>query len=376
MRVLQVFGEPLSFGGQEAFVMNMYECIDKSKIQFDFFTPYYCDNAEMKKRINILGGNVYTGNKEFNTKKRKIYYISELRKFLKDNKYEIIHINSGSTFSLAYGSKIAKRNGVKRVIVHSHSQGIINFKHRIISRLSRKKYKKYTDVYIACSEEAAMGKFPKDIVREKRYMIIKNGINLDKYRFNKQIRKKYRNELNYTSEDFVVGHVGRMEKEKNHFFILDVFKQLLKNEPKARLLLIGTGSLKASIKSKIQEDKIQDKVTILENRSDVNNILQAMDVFILPSLYEGLPIATIEAQATGMKVYVSENITDATKVTDNLIKFELSKGSEYWANQILCNYLHNYVRDDLTMQINQKGWDAQESAKKLEKIYISKGGKI
>ena len=126
MKILQIFGEPIANGGEESFVMNMYECIDKKRLQFDLFTPYYCENVNTKKKIESYGGKVIVRNKRFNSKLRKLYFMRELKKFLDTNKYDVVHINSGSTIMLASGARIAKKSGVKKVIVHSHCASKIN----------------------------------------------------------------------------------------------------------------------------------------------------------------------------------------------------------------------------------------------------------
>ena len=369
VRVLQIFGEPISFGGQESFVMNMYETIDKNKIQFDFFTPFYCNNENMKNRIEKMGGNIYISGNKFETPRRKLYFIRELNNILKKYKYDIVHINSGSTFVLAYGSKIAKKNHVKKVIVHSHCNGVMNFKHKIIKLLSKNKFKKYTDVYLACSDDAAKWKFSKDIINSKKYIVIKNGIQIDKFVFDKNIRGESRKKLGFNDDNFVIGHVGRMEYEKNHLFILNVFKEILKKDNKAKLLLVGGGSLENNIISRIDELGINDSVKVLKSSNDISVQLQAIDIFIFPSLYEGLGMALIEAQSSGLQVFVSENIPEDAHITDNFIRLNLSDKPEYWADEILKR--KKYERKNMKEKIQESGFDAKEASKRLEKIYLN-----
>lgn len=369
MRVLQVFGEPLSFGGQEAFIMNIYEAIDKSKIQFDFFTPYYCNNNNMKKKIEMLGGSVYACNRKFESKKRKKYFVNELETFLSKQKYDIVHINSCSTFALAYGAKIAKQYNAIKVIVHSHSKGLLSLKYLVVKLLSNNKLKKYADVYLACSDEAARWKFPGQIINEKKYSVIKNGINVEKYLFNNEIRREYRRKFGIDDRTFVLGHIGRMELEKNHFFVIDVFSKLKNKNDDSKLILIGNGSLEDKIKEKIKNLNLTESIIILKNRNDVNKILQSMDSFIFPSLYEGLGMAAIEAQAAGLKVFVSENIPEIANVTDNFIKLNLASGSEYWANRILTEHNKEY-RKNTKNELYKHGYDICESVSNLEKIYF------
>ena len=365
-RILQVFGEPLSSGGQEAFIMNMYRNIDRTKIQFDFFTPYYCDNIELKEEIEKLGGKIYIGNGDNDSKKKKKEYILKLKKFLKNHKYEIIHIHSGSTFALAFGAKYAKKNGAKKVIVHSHCTGINNLKYRIIKKVSNGMFKKYATDYCACSKSAAEWKYPKNIIKNKKYTVIRNGIELEKYRYNKNTREKYRNQMNI-KDKFVLCNVGRLTEEKNQIFLIELFLKVKSKINNAELFIIGEGKEKEKIIKMINQYDLQDSIKLLGARSDVNNLLQAADMFIFPSLYEGLGIAAVEAQAAGLKTLCSENIPDEAIVTDLFYQIKLSDGIEKWIEVIVNNM--KYERKDTTNEIKSKGYDAKTSAKILEKIY-------
>lgn len=376
IRVLQVFGEPLSNGGQEAFIMNTYRNIDKSKIQFDFFTPYYCEEKWISEEIKRLGGKLYTSNNKFNTKKVKKIFIDECKKFLNNNKYDIVHIHSGSLFALTYGAKIARKSGAQKVIVHAHATGKNNFKYRIIKLISNFVIVKYATDYFACSHYVAKWKFPKKIVKQKKYEVIKNGIELKKYKFSENIREKYREDLS-VKEKFVVGNVGRLSKEKNHIFLIEVFNEIYKKNKDAVLLLVGggcedaAGAFQKNIKNKVEEYSLENVVHFLGSRNDVYNVLQAMDVFVFPSLYEGLGIVAIEAQASGLITICSENVPEEANLTKLFKKIDLSKGPDYWANEIL--KYKEVKRNDKTLEIKKMGYDATDCVKKLEKIYLENG---
>ena len=367
VRVLQVFGEPISFGGQEAFVMNIYKTIDKNKVQFDFFTPFYCDNENMKETIEKMGGHVYISGKEFETSKRKMYFINELKKILKKCKYDIVHINSGSTFVLAYGSKIAKKNNVKKVIAHSHSTGIVNFKYKIIKFLSKNKFKKYTDVYLACSDDAAKWKFPKDVINSKKYIVIKNGIQVDKFIFNNDIRNEIRKKLEINDHDFVIGHVGRFCFEKNHEFIIDIIKTLVEKNPKIKLVLVGKGDTEAYIKEKVKKYKLDNNVTFVGVREDINMMYQAFDIFILPSLHEGLPIVGIEAQTSGLKCLFSDKVPKAIDITGNCKFIPLEK--DLWVKEIE-ELKSEYRRENMEIKVREANFDIKCVISEIEKIYL------
>lgn len=368
IRILQVFGEPLSNGGQESFVMNMYRNIDKNKFQFDFFTPFYCDNLEMKKNIEDMGGKVFFKNKEFYSKKRKKYFTEELKKFLKENKYNIVHIHSGSIFSLAYGAKIANKRGVKSVIVHSHATGIKNLKYKIIRILSNNKMKKYVSRYLACSKIAAIWKYPKSIIKAKKYKVINNGIDVEKFKFNETVRQEYREKLNI-KENIVLCNVGRFTEEKNHILLIDIMEKIVPKHKNIKLLLVGTGVLENKIKQLVKEKNLEENVIFLGNRHDVNNILQAVDMFLFPSIFEGLGIVAIEAQTAGLNVICSEKIPEDINLTKLVHRVSLEKGVEPW-----CTIIEKCIKEDINREnfykiVDEKGYSDKKCAKVLENIY-------
>ena len=236
-RVLMVYGEPFVYGGQETFSINLYKEINKEKVQFDFYTPFFVKN---KTLCSMLKNNFfYSDERSFNVFLRKINFVIGFNKYIKKNKneYDIVHINSGSSFILAKGAKIAKKAGIKKVIVHSHSSGRLNFKHRSINKLLEKKFKK-SNLFLACSAESAVCRFPIFFIKNNLYKIIANGIDLEKYKFDEQIRKKYRNKLKIKSDEILLGNVGRLSEEKNQIFILEILEKLVKTNNKYKLLML------------------------------------------------------------------------------------------------------------------------------------------
>lgn len=366
MKILQIFGEPLSNGGQESFIMNMYRNIDRNKVQFDFFTPYYCDNENIKKEIETLGGSVFCGGGSFEQKGRKKDFIKKLKDFLKINKYEVVHIHSGSIFALAFGAKIAKKNGVKKIIVHSHASGVNSLKYKIIKTISKPIFLKNATNYCACSKLAAEWKFPKKIINEKKYKIIKNGIDLEKFNFKDEIRKEYRRKLNL-DDKYVLCHVGRFAESKNHEFLIKVFEKIKSEYENTLLLLIGEGQDKEKIEKLVKNLKLEEDVKFLGIRNDVSEILQASDCFIFPSLSEGLGIVAIEAQATGLPTICSENVPDEANVSRCFHKLSLNQGTDKWAEEILKYKKHE--RKSQTEEIQKKGYDAKESANMMLALY-------
>lgn len=370
-RVLQVYGEILSNGGQEAFSMNIYRNINREKVQFDFFTPYYCDNENLKNEIENLGGKVFQGGGKFELEGNKKDFVQNLKKFLSKNPYEIVHINSGSVFALAIGAKIAKKYGAKKIVVHSHCTGNDNLKYRIIKLISSPIFLRNATNYLACSQEAAIWKFPKKIIKGKKYEVIKNGIELEKFKFSQEIRKEYRKKLNLENKTVIV-HIGRFTEQKNHEFLIKMFSQLLKRDKKFILLLVGDGLNKKNIIEMVKKMKIDKEVSFLGIRRDVSQILQASDIFVFPSKFEGLGIVAIEAQATGLPTICSENIPEEANKTDLFYKLNLSDDIDKWINQIMIfkNRKNVKERSDYTKELRLVGYDAKDSAKRLEEIYL------
>lgn len=337
------FGEPFVYGGQETFVYNIYKNNNNSNISFDFYTPYKIFNTSLNSILS-KNDNFFSSNKTFNKIFRKINFIISFKKFINENvnNYDIIHFNSGSSFVLAKGAKIAKKAGVKKVVVHSHASGVSSFKHNIINKLLEKDFK-YVDVFLACSIDAAKFRFPKFVIENGLYRVIANGIDLQNYSFDVNIREKYRKELKINDDEILLGNVGRLSEEKNQLFLLNILYKLNLKSDKYRLLLIGDGPDKSKIIDKIEELNLKSKVIMLEKRNDINNLLMAMDIFVFPSYYEGLGIALIEAEVTGLPAVCSSGIPDQAIINDNCIKMK-DFSEKDWINIVLTM--------DLTRKVN------------------------
>ena len=368
IKILQIFGEPLSNGGQESFIMNMYRNIDRSKVQFDFFTPFYCDNDNLKKEIEILGGNVYASGGKFTDKGDKKDLKKYTKDFLKTHKYDTIHIHSGSIYSLMIASKLARKSGAKNVIVHSHCGGFDNIKYRIIKILSIPYFLKYPTHFFACSDLAAEWKFPKKIIKNKKYTVLKNAIDTTKLYYSEEIRKLNREKMKLENK-LVIGHIGRFSIQKNHSFLVDIFNEIQKQRSDVILLLIGVGELQDNIKKKVRDYNIEDKVRFLNLRKDINELLNVMDVFLLPSFFEGLPVVGVEAEATGLPVFMSENVTKELPLKDLAYYYSLQKFPEEWSNNII-NVIENFSRRNTTEEIKEAGYDVKIAANKMLKYYL------
>ncbi len=365
MKVLELFGEPISNGGQESFVISVVSHINDDSIHIDLLTPYYCDNSYYEEMIKRRGGKVYSLGVKFNPGGDRRSIIAPLTSFFKKNSYDVVHIHSGSISVLSFAAKASKKAGVKMVITHSHCgierPGIKNTLLRYWASLSMKKN---VDFYCACSYEAAIAKYPK-IIAEKA-LIIKNGVDLNKFIFNNEKRDVLRSTLNISKDTVVIGHVGRFNAQKNHSFLLDVFYEFHKEYPESILMLVGSGELKKDIENKAKNLCILNYIRFIGNVNNVEDYMQIMDVFALPSLFEGLPIVGVEAQASGLPIVVSQNVSRELEITSNVFFSNRFCVAE-WVG--LIEKALNYGRKDVSLEIEQAGFNIQLTADMISDIY-------
>lgn len=361
IRILQ-YVSSLNIGGSQTMIMELYRNIDRKKIQFDFVVDKKND-IFFKKEIESLGGKVYflpnyTGKNHFQYKKA-------WNDFFKEHKeYKVIHSHVRSTASIVL--KIAKKHGLK-TISHSHNTSNGTGLASLVKRIYQYKIRFVADYFIGCSKDACRWLFGKKIANSNRCSVLNNSIYTEKFLYNVDIRKKIRRELNIENK-FVIGHVGRFAIPKNHTFLLDIFYELQLKNKDAFLLLVGDNSnLKGEIEKKIYDLKLNDKVLILTNRNDVNELLQAMDVFVMPSLYEGLPVTLIEAQASSLPIVMSDNITDEAIITNLVSKFSLDDSKNIWVKKI--TELKKFKRYNTKDDIESAGYDISKNVKWLTKFY-------
>lgn len=359
-RVLHVVGS-INAGGMETMIMNYYRKIDRSKIQFDFliFTE---GKGFYEDEILSLGGRIY---KITSRRKNFLKNYFELKNFFKMNKYEVVHIHQGVTTLLPL--KFAKKYGVGKRIVHNHG----------INRKIKKILKPYIDIYVkpqieklathyfACSENVLEHLYTENIIKDKKYFICKNAIDIDKFKYQEKIRIKKRLELNVDNK-IVLGHVGTFTTPKNHEFLLEVYSKIYKENNKYILLLVGEGPLEDNIKEKAKKLGIEESILFLGRREDVNELMMAMDIMLFPSLYEGLPVTLIEAQYAGLQIIASNTITEEVKISNCLEFLELNTNN--WVNKIITNKeMQKHSNEILNCQ-----FDISKSVINLEKIYLER----
>lgn len=352
--------------GIETMIMNYYRNIDRSKIQFDFLCnkPQKGDYDDEIKR---LGGNIYV-SPGFNPLKY-LKYKKFLKNIFKNNSdIKIIHAHNGS---LAYFAlKCAKILKFPNKIAHAHATEIPRSTNSIFDlkwiykSLFKNRIKYQADYFWGCSTEACRFYFGED----KKIKIINNAIDIEKFIFNQFKRDEIRKQLGIGDDVFLIGHVGRFMKQKNHDFLIEIFEEVHKKNQKSILMLIGGGELEKTIKEKIRSKNLENFVIFLNNVPNVNEYYQAMDVFVLPSLYEGLPVVGIEAQTSGLKCVFANTISSEVKITNNVTFLGLDDSTKKWAEEILKNKNY-YKREDMTVQVTKSGYSIKEEAKKMQRLY-------
>lgn len=361
IRIAQIVGKWLG-GGVEAVVMNYYRHLDHSEVQFDFI----CDDDSTNipyDEIEKLGGKVIL----IPPYQKVFKYQKELRRVLRNGKYKIVHshINTLSVFPLY----AAKKVGVPVRIAHSHSTtNKKEWKKNLLKQVLRPFSKKYATNYMCCSELAGRWLFGDKAYDEGKVYLLNNAIDLDKFKYDKKIGDKKRKELGIKEDTIVIGHIGRFVAQKNHIFLIDIFNQFHKKEKNSILLLAGQGPLQEEIKNKVRELGLDDSVRFLGQRNDANELYQAFDVFLLPSLYEGLPVVGVEAQASGLLCFFSDDMTKETKVLDSTVFMSLSNTAEEWTGE---TNLKDYKRINTKNEVSDNGFDIEIEARKLEKYYIN-----
>ena len=305
IRVLQVVAW-MNAGGMENYIMNLYRAIDRSKVQFDFLV-HHAVIGLYEQEIEELGGKVY----HFSVldDKNVFKYIVDLRRFFAEHKeYKIVHGHLSSLAVFYLG--VAKQYGVPFRIAHSHGAGFLHTPKGIAKYLLFRTTKWNANIRLACSTEA--GKY---LYGNSPFEFVPNGIDVERFSFDSDVRNRLREELGLEN-NYVIGHVGRFNLQKNHEYLLRIFKGVLDRHPEARLLLLGDGELFEEIQKMSHELHIEEAIIFAGVHKDVEKYYQAMDVFVLPSVFEGLPVTGIEAQYSGLPCVLSDKITKEVKITD------------------------------------------------------------
>ena len=366
MNILELTGEPLFHGGQEKFITNLVQYMDDPSIVMDVLTPYSVDNDSFCELIEEHNGKVYSFDYEFVPGSNRKVLMKPLKDFLKSKNYDAVHIHSGSISFLAYAAETAKEVGIRKIIVHSHATGIDNLKHRIVRRVFGPKIKSNATDFLACSYKAGLDKYPKSIMNNK-LVIIQNGINVQDYARDNDIRIKQRDALGIPQEAFVVGHVGRFTFEKNHTFLISAFEKYYKENPDSYLLLVGDGDLMTECKRITADKGLDSCIMFTGNVENVQDYYQVMDVFVLPSIYEGLPFVALESQAAGLPCIISTGVPEAAEIGSNVKRIPLDEA--LWVQEIAA--ARTLGISDNTALMKEAGYEVADTVKQIKKIYKS-----
>ena len=357
-RILHVLGK-LNRGGAETMVMNLYRNINKEKFQFDFII-HTDDVCEYTEEVLKLGGRIYSVPRYYFFNHLK--YKKAWKEFFYNHKeYKIIHGHVRSTASIYL--KIAKKNRLT-TISHSHSISSGKGLAAIIKNIFQYRIRYIADYFMGCSKKANEWLFGKKVANSEKCKVIKNGIEIEKFVFDFRVREEIRNKLKIENEDIVIGHVGRFSPEKNHQLIVEVFSKIYKKNNKYKLILIGGGPEKETVINRCKQNNILNNVIFLESISNIYDYLQAMDIFIMPSKYEGLGMALIEAQVSGLKCIASNKIPAEAKITDNVTFLELDFNK--WVEVIQKCDIERKCESNQYIQ----EYDINNVTKELEQFYL------
>lgn len=363
LRVLQVVPN-MHAAGLETLIMNMYRNINREEVQFDFLV-HYTESYFYDDEIEQLGGKIY--RLSFRNDGNMIRYLRDLDRFFSEHKYSIVHGHMAST--ACFYLRAAKKHNVPIRILHSHNTATEKtvkgfFKHQLLRYSTL-----FANQYFACGELA--GKY---LYKNHEFTVIHNAISLDVFKSDINDRKLLRSELGL-EDKFVIGHIGRFNTQKNHKFIINIFERFHAQMPQSHLVLVGEGELENDIKTMVKEKGLSDSVMFLGVRKDINGVYNMLDVFILPSLFEGLPVVGIECQAAGCRAMISDKVTKEIHLT-NLVEFLPIEGDS--AVDIWCEKLNECIKgkrnislETIQMSLSNGGYDIKREALNLVTIYKS-----
>lgn len=347
-------------GGIETMLMNFYRHVDRSKVQFDFLAnkPQPGDYDE---EIRALGGRIFV-SPGYMSYPKYVGYMTEL--FKNNPEYKIIHTHNGSL--MLYALKAAQKNNIPIRIAHAHATAVpVGLKNEI-KKLMRPLIKYVATDYWGCSEAA--GKFYFSEKRwNKNHQLIHNAINVEDFLFSEEHRARIRREYGL-GDKLVIGHVGRLAPQKNQKKLLEVFAEIQKRNPATHLVIIGTGELEEKLKEYAAQLGIDQAVTFTGVLSNVNEWYSAFDVFVMTSLYEGLPVVAVEAQAADLPCVLCNTITPEVQVTDNVRFVGLQDSAETWADAVLG--FKPTARVSRAAELEQSGYDIKAEAERMQNLYL------
>lgn len=364
IRVLHVLGTT-NLGGAESRIMELYRCMNRSKVQFDFLV-HTTEEGHYSKEIRELGGRIYSlpRFKVVNL----VEYKKAIRQFFREHQ-EFVAVQGHMTSTASIYLPIAKKENPSIVtIAHARSAGVDRGAKGYITKLLRSSLKYKADYCFTCSREAGEAVFGKKWVDQGKVWTIPNAIDANRFQYNETVRSEVRAQFKL-QDKFVIGHVGRFGFMKNHTYLVDIFAELCKQRQDMALVLIGKGEEEANIREKLRGLGLENKVLFLGNRFDVERYYQAFDYFVFPSTFEGLPGSVAEAQAAGLHCLISDRITREVALTELVSYRSIEEEPGCWAEEILQNADQALIRKDMREAISQKGFDVNTQAVLMEEFY-------
>ena len=362
LHVLHVFGK-LNRGGAESRVMDLYRNMDRTKVQFDFMqhTTRVCD---FQPEIEQLGGKVYhvPPFRFWNC----FSYCKAWKEFIKKHpEIQIVHGHMTSTASIYL--PIAHKKGVF-TIAHSRNAGVDKGIKGKLTKFLRRNLKEKCDRCFACSKLAGEAVFGKEAMEQGNVTIIPNAIDAARFTFDPEVRKQKREELHIQPQEFLIGEVGRFDPQKNQKYAVEILEECRKKNFPAKLILIGEGPLMENVRQQVEELRLQEYVIFTGLQKNVVPFYQAMDFFLLPSFYEGLPGVAVEAQASGLRGILSDAITTETAMTSLMEFRSVQEPARVWADRIMaCGH---YERQNMLKQMQETGFDVKNLANRLQDFYL------
>jgi len=365
-----LFVDRMRHGGIQQFLVENIKHMDQKKLQIDVLTLDDGQTYPLEETIKNLGCNFYKLKGVWiNKPSDYLTYAKSINQFFKEhNDYKVVHMNASSKNFLLL--RYAKKYHVPIRIAHSHN---IDFQttnewKKLAGDLLKIPMKLYATDYFACSLLAGRWLFGDKNVDKGRVRVIRNAVDYQKFQYNEEVRKKIRKEFNVKTKELLIGHVGRFTEQKNHTFLIDIFDEIHKQNKDTKLLLVGIGEKEQEIKNKVMDLGLERNVIFAGFCPNANEMMQAMDVFLLPSLYEGLPVVGVEAQAAGLPTFTSKDVvTSEVKITNALKFISLEKSPSTWAKEILNSDLS---RKDTKKELKKAGYFIEDTAKELTNIYL------
>ena len=361
MKKVLIFGMTKNYGGIESVLMNYCRNFNRKNLEIDFL----CNDEHIayEDEIKKMGSKIYRvpsrrGNcLEYNKKMK--YLFKNIFK-----KYDTIWVNLCNLANIDY-LIYAKKYGIKKRIIHCHNSDNMGSFIKALHKLNKAILPLYATDFWSCSDEASPWFYSDNIINSDKYLLVNNAIAYDRFKYNPIIRKKIRDKIGIDNK-LVFGNVGRLHFQKNQMYVIDIFKQISDKTDNAVLLLIGDGEDRQKLISKVKDYKISDKVKFLGIRKDMTLLFQAMDVLLFPSIFEGLPLSLVEAQASKLLTFTSTNVSREVKMSNCINFYDLNKSPEYWCDNIMAK-VGDYKRENANEYVKRRGFDIIVEARKIER---------